>query len=429
MTISHQPGVVRLLVVSFFAALLVGCEKPEPEKTSGAPKIDKPVAVKTVAAVNAMYQPEIAVTGTLEADADVTIAAKVPGRIVSIDHDLGDRVAPGATLAVINPRDFELAVNEGAMAVKATLAKLGLADFPAADFDVTKVPTVRRYSFELDNASSRFERLRKLYEQTPPLISQQEFADAQTAFQVARSAFELEQVNARALLAEAQTRQAELEQARQRLVDATIRAPMPSDKAATPYAVAQRMVAVGDYVKEGDALFRILVDDPIRLRAMVPERFAVKVAAGLKVRVTLRAFDEPFEGVVSRVSPQVDVVSRAFPVEILIANPKAELKVGAFAMAAILLPERIPVVEVPTEAIVSFAGVNRVFIADGDKATQVRVTLGEPHDGKVHVFDGLKGGEAVILSPPTRMINGTPITTAAAPASVAPRSTAVTEAP
>jgi multidrug efflux pump subunit AcrA (membrane-fusion protein) len=379
-----------------------------------------PMRVRTAVAVKATIKPTIRVTGTLHADESVTVSAKVAGRIISISHDLGDRVNPTTQLAAIDPIDYVLAVKEKELAVQATLAKVGLTAFPQADFDAAEVPTVKRAALQRANAKAKHDRLKKLFDQEPPLISEQEYSDALTAFEVAQSAYDVELLEARACLAEAATRRAELGVAQQRLEDTKIIAPVDESPrtasavaqggSARQYKVAERLVAVGEYVREGAPLFRLLDDDPVKLRAMVPERFARQVQKDLRASMSAQGHDQPFEGVVSRVSPQVDEASRTFPIEVLIRNPDGRLKPGAFAVAWIELREELAVALVPAEAVVSFAGVHRIFVAGDGKAAEVRVELGERQEDMIMVTKGLSGGEAVILSPPGQMVDGSPIT-------------------
>ena len=65
--------------------------------------------------------------GTLHAFEQVTVSAKVEGRVRKIAHDVGDRVKPGDLLLQIDPVDFNLSVRQAQSALDVELAKLGLA--------------------------------------------------------------------------------------------------------------------------------------------------------------------------------------------------------------------------------------------------------------------------------------------------------------
>src|SRR5690606_3906313 len=157
---------------------------------------------------------------------------------------------------------------------------------------------------------------------------------------------------ASALLATARARQSELAAARQRLADASIRAPgggtASASTAPSPqrWAIATRLVSVGEYVRAGDPLFQVVPDDPLKLRAAVPERYINEIRIGQKVTLRLEGVSGPVVGRVSRVSPSVDVASRTFQIEALIPNPDRQLRPGAFARAAVEVgvDEKVPFV-------------------------------------------------------------------------------------
>ena len=83
---------------------------------------------------------------------------------------------------------------------------------------------------------------------------------------------------------------------------------------------------IGEYVREGTPLFRLVADDPIKFRSQVPEKFLSQVKAGQRVRMQVAAYPEVFEGAVSRISPLVDRTSRTFEVEMLLPNASGKLQ-------------------------------------------------------------------------------------------------------
>lgn len=439
-------AVSRLLFAAALGPALllaaIGCGEAEAPQAKGKGKarILEPVKVQTGESAPAIIRPNIRITGTLYAFEEVTISAKVAGRIISLAHDLGDRVEPNRTLVQIDRTDYELAVKERQSAIRATLAKIDLTEFPSGTANLDEVPTVKRSLVQLSNVQGRYERLKKLFQQTPPLISEQEYADAETEYKVSRSAYEVEKSSAHALLAEAMRLQAELNLANQRLADTDIRTPAdqpqvdlgaalssttdpalkPGEAAAATrlfddenpklrFVVAQRLASVGEYVREGTPLYRLIDDDPVKLRALLPERYSGQINTTLKVKVNVQAHENTFDGRITRISPQVDPASRTYAVEILITNPNGHLKPGTFATAVIELPNEQPAVRVPVSAVTSFAGIHKVFtIADG-KAVENRVTLGERDKDSILLTAGLEPNQRIILAPPAQLVGGTPL--------------------
>jgi multidrug efflux pump subunit AcrA (membrane-fusion protein) len=333
-------------------------------------------------------------------------------------------VKPGQPLAQIETRDYELARAQRQLAVRESLAKLGLGAFPEGEFDADDIPTVRKAKLEAHNAEARFNRGKQLYEQQPPRMSEQEYQDLQTAWEVARNEYQVQVLTAQSTLAEARAREAELRLAEQQLADTVIRAPAepaapstaPATRPATApadndreYAVIERMTSVGEFVNSAAALFRLVDDDPIKLRASVPERFSGEVREGQTVRAYVEAFERPFTGRLTRINPQVDPANRTFRIEALIDNQRRVLKPGGFARASIETRLEPGVIFVPVSALVSFAGVNRIYVDDGGKAAERIVELGDRRGEEVEVRAGLKPTDTIVTRGAAKLVPGTPL--------------------
>ena len=429
-----------MLLMSLAVVTLVGCGDPDAAKPKSA--VAEAVVVKT-APLEAVTVPRtVEVSGTVEADARTTIASDVAGRVVEVLADLGDRLGPGEPLARIDPTDYRLAIGTRQAALDEALADLGLTDLPGDDFDPASVATVRRSGLQRDNAAAKLGRAESLYKADPPLISEQEYADLQTLADVAKQDYDVALLQAKSLLAAARTRSRELEIARTNLERATIRTPaaaetvrprepagtqastqlttMPATRAGPPsYAVARRYATIGQLVREGDPVFELVVDDPLRFTAAAPERFVGDVRVGQKVQLKLAGRDEPVEGGVSRIDPTVDAASRTFLVEVLIDNADRSVRPGSFARGSIEVG-RDDAFRVPASALVSFAGTDKIFGVKGGKAVEHRVSILSRDDASATLTgDDLAADEPVVTDGGNRLADGvavqTDATKAAAP--------------
>lgn len=484
--------------------LTAGCGKSDAGKPDAGRAAGPAVAVTVAPARLGSVQRSVEVVGSLWGEEDVTVSNKVPGKIIAIHKDVGDRVGPGEPLVQLLRNDYLLDANQKQQALSESLAKLGLTDLPPADFGVTGVPSVRRAKLQADNAQAKFNRGQQLFQQRQPLISQQDYEDLQTALSVAQTTFESEVAAAKGIVGEARTRRADLQIALQALSDATVRAPSetyptpnvdppatpgeakaattrpstapantqlpdrialasadddlpksrdrqgveepagdargsfeptrtrvqpalegPSSRPATAptsapstlpggvgmtvrsYRVVARYGSVGELARAITPLFRLVDDDPLKLRAAVPERFFRDLVIGQKVTLRIEAYPQEFHGEVTRINPQVDPANRTFQIEVLVPNADGRLPAGAFARAAVQTHVQDGVVLVPREAVVSFAGVDKVFaIEGGNKSREVQVELGETRGNEIEVVKGLKGGEQVAVSGTGRLANG-----------------------
>ncbi|MBI2361109.1 MAG: efflux RND transporter periplasmic adaptor subunit [Deltaproteobacteria bacterium] len=388
---------VFFLTCCLLVAFLYGCDrgtsaaKPEQGQLEGS---SVPVAVTPVRTQR--VQRTVELVGTLHANEEVTVGALVEGRLASVLADLGDRVRPGEVLARIQDDEFRFAVGQIEGSLKESLAKLGLEKAPPADFDVRKTAGVLKADAELDEALAHVKRMRALYAEK--VISTQEYDSAETRYKTSLAGYKNSIEEAKALVANAASKQFQLDIAKKKLADAAIRAPISG-------SISNRLVSAGEYVKVGAPLFTIVQDQPVKLRGLIPERFAPEIRVGQVVEVKVDAFPaRPFQGKLVRVSPAAELASRSFAIEALIDNSERILKPGFFAKASIVTRMDAGALTVPQQALVQFAGLTKVFVVQGDIARERVVETGvRVGKNEVEITKGLKPGELVAVSGLSRL--------------------------
>ena len=400
--LSRAPPARRRGIAVLCCAFMLGlaaCHRQDAAPASTAP----PAASISVATVRAQpVQRSVEVVGTLYGDEETTLSAKVAGRVLDVRHDVGDAVAAGEVLAGIETTDYDWAVAQKQAALTASLAQLGLEELPEGGLDLERVPAITKARTAEQNAEARFRRGDAMFQEDPPLITEQDHADLRTAWESAKSDRDVAVADAKAKYADALLRSAELAMSRQQLADTSVRAPAGRDG----FRVAQRLVSVGEYLREGTAMFRLVDLDPIKFRADVPERYAQAVHVGQEALVEVPSSAQ-FHGEIARISPQVDRMKRAFQVEIRIANPDGVLMPGGFARGQIRTHIDPAVLFVPQDAVVVALGQSKVFTVQGGKAVEHKIATGG-HDGLLlEVVDGdLVVGDAVIVAGAARLADG-----------------------
>lgn len=388
------------------ALALAGCS-PEREAEGAQQPARATVEVAPSTPVRGPVQRSVRATGTLFGEESVTIAAKVPGRVAEVFHDVGDVLAPGVPLAQLERVDFELALNERRRAFEQSLARLGLEELPEGEIEVETLPAVERARLQAENGHARYERGRLLRERVPPAMSEQDYLDLKTAWSVAQADHRIAQLGARAQLAEARAQKAQIESAQQRLLD-TLHVVPGAQRQGAEYAVVQRRVSVGDLVTVGAPLFELVDPDPLELRVRLPERHGGSIELNQLARVRVESSSREFEGRVARMSPAVDVRTRTFEVEIAVPNPARELRPGSFATAEIETEIEPDVLQVERASVATFAGVHKVFVIVDSLAQERVVELGREGDGLVEVLRGLDGSETIARRP-RGLVTGTPV--------------------
>ncbi len=132
---------------------------------------------------------------------------------------------------------------------------------------------------------------------------------------------------------------AELEKSRKLGSHVTIHAPMGG-------TVIEKNIRAGQYVKEGDPLYRIADLDPIWLFLDVYEFDLAWVRYGQQVDVTLEAYPgETARGIVTFIDPFLDDKTRTVKARVNLKNPDRKLKPAMYASALIrvrLRPDGTP---------------------------------------------------------------------------------------
>jgi RND family efflux transporter MFP subunit len=138
--------------------------------------------------------------------------------------------------------------------------------------------------------------------------------------------------------------------------------------------------------------------NPLRFRGEVPERDAATVRAGQSVRVTVEGDRGLYAGRIVRLSPTINQQNRVLVVEAEITNP-GSLRPGGFARAEIVTNSGDVAVTVPANAVVTFAGIEKVITVENGKAREKPITTGRRAETWTEILSGINVGESVVLDP------------------------------
>jgi len=292
----------------------------------------------------------VQVVGTLLAHDEATVAAQVAKQLETSHVDVGDRVIASQELTLIDTTAYEAFARQSA----ANLAKAVAS---------------------ATNAAQNLKRVQDLQKEKIASTS------------------ELDQAVAEAGKGQADVKAAEA-------ADAIARLNLERSRVKAPFAgaIAQRIATVGDYVAVGAPIVRLVKTDPLRLRLEVPERESLAVRVGQRVRVTVEGDPNVFTGSVARIAPAIRETDRMLQVEADVPNPGL-LRVGLFARAQIVVNEREEGLSVPANALIVFAGIEKIVVVKEGKAAEKTVTTGRRGADWVELVSGVVAGETVVLDP------------------------------
>jgi cobalt-zinc-cadmium efflux system membrane fusion protein len=289
------------------------------------------------------------------------LSARVPGRIVSVYANLGDRVKSGDRLLLLDSPAFgeaQLEYRKTRTAVRVTEKALERAR-ALLDRGAIGVGEYQRREADSENARADLhEAEEKLH-----LLGMTER--------------EIERLGAEKLP------HAEVAQV-------FLRAPFSGE-------VVERNATVGEVVDPNKMLFAVADLSTVWVRADFPEQQVGRLKTGLNVEVYVSAYpDTVFRGTVSYVGAMVDPSTRTVMARSDIPNPDRRLRPEMFADVTLLAPEE-SVLAVPRAAVQQVGSRTVVFVAQGPTRFELReVKTGESSTDYVEVKGGVQEDEKVV---------------------------------
>jgi membrane fusion protein, multidrug efflux system len=353
---------VRALGLSGLVAVLgAGCGSHEGATAhpAKAPAAELPtVQASTVVVGEAAVPRFLTLTGSLTAFEDSDVAAGAAGKVLSVHVERGSLVKKGEVLVRLDARAASATAAEARAQVELARTQKELAEADCA-------------------------RNQKLFEGGSVSAADHQRAQAQCRTAAATAAA----AEARLSLIEAN------------LADTTIRAPFDG-------LVAERVVAVGEFVRQDSRVVTLLATDPLRLEITVPEASATGVQKDQEVEFTLTANPGTVHRTtVTYVGPALRRGTRDLVVEALVPNPGHKLLPGQFATVKLRLGDvALPVV--PRTAVRTEGSESRIFVANEGKLEERLVQLGEAVGTTVGVLSGVRPGERVVATASAELRDG-----------------------
>ncbi len=278
------------------------------------------------------------VTAPVIAYKRVYITARISGQVLELPFEEGDRVGEGQLLARLD---------------------------------------TRRQQAQLRQAEANYEEARKNFERSQKLYEEEVISPADFEMAVQRL----------------ETTQSEVEFWKAEVEYGDIHSPINA-------VVADKLVEIGTTVSENERLFTIEDHDLLVVRPGVPETDVAHLEKGQEVDMKFDVFPgESFTGVVRRIFPSADAITRLFTVEVEVDQRQASRPVrpGYLARIHFVTDDRTDVLAIPPEAISRRNETTHVFVISDDEAKVSKRTVetGVERDGWIQVISGLEEGEKV----------------------------------
>lgn len=332
-----------------------------------------PAALLAASALSAATPPEVTVTtprrgdihrfvtlpGTLRANQQVTLHAKVGGYLNTIAVDKGDSVKAGQLLAELEMPEL--------------------------------VAEHARHEAELQIAQAEAARVKAAQTRAPDLITPQSADTAEARLAKARAALEHNETLLRY----------------RRIVapfDGVVTMRYVDPGAFVPAATASSNPAAA-------AIVTVMDYTTIRAQVAVPEIEAARVSVGQPVVLTTDSLPgRIFRGTVSRHTGALDERTRSLLVEIDFPNRDLTLRPGMYANLKVGVELHRGALLVPAAALVREKTAGFVFTLVDGKANRVPVKFGFNDGANVEILEGIAENARVLIPGKVALVNGQAVT-------------------
>ena len=392
-----RAGLSRFAWLVSTAALLAACSSGGAQGADASSDKLAIEAPRTAAATEIEVPVTLSLDGTLLADEESRVTSVVPGRVMAVLVERGQVVKKGDPLVRLRDVDYRLQAQAAEAALEQARARLGVGEtneVPRPE----DTPDVRAAAVDKDLAEKNLVRSEELAKRG--VLSTQQLDEARSRTTAAKERYSAALNSSRGAAAQLSSAKVALDQARVATSEAVVRAPFDGE-------IAERMVSVGEYIGPQTALVTLVRTDPLRLELQVPQQHVSRVKQGQHVTVSLDAFpNQTFEGAIRYVSASVSRTTRGLVVEAVVPNAARTLRPGMFANVRIETgsTERVP--SVPSTAVLTEAGVSRVFVVVGKAIEERVVSVREKRSDELVLEGGVKGGELLATEKLDRLADG-----------------------
>lgn len=327
-----------------------------------------PVPVRVAEVSLGDFPVELKALGTVTAYNTVNVRARVDGELVKVLFEEGQQVKAGDLLAVIDPRPYEIALQQAE-------------------------GTLQENRAQLQNARIDLARYQGLYAEDS----------------IAKQTLDTQQALVAQLEGTVKANQAAVGDARLNLEYTQVRAPISG-------RLGLRQVDVGNLVASGDTtpLVSITQTLPISVSFTLPEGDlpAVLAPLGAGRKLTVEAWDRSernklAEGQLQSVDNQIDLTTGTLRLKARFENAAQTLFPNQFVNVRLRVDTRREATLIPSAALQYGAKGTFVYVVGADNKVQLRRVEAGPSDGATTLIEeGLAQGERLVLEGTDRLRDG-----------------------
>jgi RND family efflux transporter MFP subunit len=363
---------------------------------------DQPVPVRVRTPKRIQQPVTVAASGAVEANVTALAAFQIAGRVAKVDVEEGQQVSKGQVLAELDASDYR----NGFDAAQGQADAAQAVDHKAQEG--LRAQELEQARIDYERWLDEYTRMKFLYDHKS--LPANDFVKIEAGYKAAQQRYEMARQGTRvedkqAAHGQARAADAQMHEARKRLEDTKLRAPISG-------FIGMRRIDVGDTVAAGMPVISVLDLNPVKVRVAIPEAEIGKVHEGARVTVSIPSLDgKTFEGNVETVGVAADPASRTYAVKIAVKNPARLLRAGMVSESRIYSPAMVNAITVPGDAIVHDPrGVAHVYVylPAQQRVYARRVDVGGLIGNEVEIRGGLTGNEEVVVAGQQNVREGSP---------------------
>ncbi len=158
------------------------------------------------------------------------------------------------------------------------------------------------------------------------------------------------------------------------------------------------------------AVAMVIDMDTVTIDLDIPEIYLARIHLGQQAAISFDAYPgQTFTGTVKKISPVLNLLNRAAPIEIQIDNKDHRLKSGMFARVVLPIEKHAQVPVLIKEAVIGKEPEAYVYVIENEKAHLKKVTLGIRSAENIEASTGVQEGDWVVVMGQQRLYHNAPV--------------------
>lgn len=379
--------IIASTLILILLIAVTACSKKENAAPSGSASGARAQSVAVVKVEREALIEQFSTSGKISPIQEVKVVPKSPGKVDRVLVEVGQAVAAGTPLLVLDNDDIQAELDSARAALAVSEANLERARIQ-----------LEKSRIQLEDAQKTLDRKKALFD--AKALSQSDYDAAQTSYQGFKKDVDMNAASLASSQAGVEQSRAAIKRIEVDLENTMVRSPISG-------VITGKNVNAGEFVTNSTAAIVVDNIDTVEVNANLLEDEINYVKQGQEVKVLVAAVSsEPFKGRVARIGYSADDKNKTYPIWVAIDNPDKILKPGMFAEIRMEAVKREGVLAVPSGAVLDRDGRKLVYLAQGEKSVERQVKTGVSAGDKTEISEGLNGGEAVIISGLTSMRDG-----------------------